>query len=184
MAKLYEGEKLKFPIEFYQPKRFLFYFLVLQILAVIFFVYDLFFPTPTHRGELPSFIKLLIAIYCAFFAWLILKQLQQTKPFFAIYKSQIVINRLFKEPKIILWENVKAVHISHDRFARLTFEKVNAELFERQEFIPLQYLKLNDTQLNSREVENIFRQVFDNAKNNLDKPIVYQKVKLKFWDWY
>ena len=38
MAKLYEGEKLKFPIEFYQPKRFLFYFLVLLILAVIFFV--------------------------------------------------------------------------------------------------------------------------------------------------
>lgn len=184
MAKLDEGEKLNFPIEFYQPKRFMLFILVLLILAVVFFIYDFFFPIPTHRGELPSIIKLIFAICCAFFAWLILQQLQQTKPFFAIYKNQVVMNMLFKEPKIILWENVKAIHASHDRFARLSFEKVNAELFERQEFIPLQYLKLHDTQLNSREVENILRQVFDNAKNNSNHPIIYQKVKLKFWDWY
>ena len=53
MAKLNDGEKLRFPIEFYPLKRNFVYVFILLLFVNGVLIFDLILPLPSHRGQLP-----------------------------------------------------------------------------------------------------------------------------------
>ena len=176
--------ELALPIKFYQQPRMLVFFAILCMIGLVFFGYDLIYPIDTHRGELPILIKIIIIIFCIGWDVILLKQLIDKKPLFTLNKQHISITQWFKEDIIIAYQDIEAIHISHDRHPRIVFERHNSKLFENQPAIPIGFLQINNQAVNTRQIEDVINQVFDNYKNTSHQVIYLNTIKQHFFDGY
>ena len=135
--------ELALPIKFYQQPRMLVFFAILCMIGLVFFSYDLIYPIDTHRGELPILIKIIIIIFCIGWDAILLKQLIDKKPLFTLNKQHISITQWFKEDIIIAYQDIEAIHISHNRHPRIVFERHNSKLYQTQQ---LQYCPFSSRQ--------------------------------------
>ena len=57
-------------------------------------------------------------------------------------------------------------------------------LFEKQPAIPIGFLQINNQAVNTRQIEDVINQVFDNYKNKAHQVIYLNPIKQHFFDGY
>lgn len=185
MAKLNDGEKLRFPIEFYSLKRNFVYVFILLLFVNGVLIFDLILPLPSHRGQLPFLVKIIFLLCCSYSLRLMFLAIKNPHPLLAILRDRVVVYGLGENPNSTYYfSKIKDIHFSFGKMPRMAIEEKSEKIFGEKKLLAISNVRLNDTLINSRELANVVQQVVDNAKNNSNNPIIYQKVKLKFLDWY
>lgn len=106
-------------------------------------------------------------------------------PLLAILRDRIVVYGLGKNPNSTYYfSKIKDIHFSFGNMPKMAIEEKSEKIFGEKKLLAIANVRLKGKLINSRELANVVQQVVDNAKNNSNHPIIYQKVKLKLLDWY
>lgn len=182
MAKKYLPKVLKFPIEFYRPKHIFAIFIVVFTAVLAIMIYDSIFSLAKNGVGLSLAFKLIGILFSIVMIVLFLKAFTQSKPIFRFETDKVIINQLLAKQVTVYYKEIKAIHFSHGRHARLGFERFDKNAFTKSDVVPIEFLKVDKVAVNSRQVENIVNQIFENFKNNAEKPIYLNSIKRKFFD--
>lgn len=181
MTKNSQPKILSFPIQFYRSKHMYAVFIVVFSAVLMIMIYDSFFPSK-NGVSLPIFFKLIGIPFSIGMVGLFLKAWIRSKPIFRFEDDKVIINQLLTNEVVILYQDIKVIHFSHSRHARIGFERFDKNAFTKSDVVPIEFLRIDNLVVNSRQVENIVNQVFENFQANTDKPIYLNPIRQRFFD--
>ncbi|WLF84885.1 hypothetical protein [Moraxella sp. ZY210820] len=152
-----------------------------MIFADVFFDYL----PPSHRGDLPFIIKLLMMLLTGGMTLIFMKKIMNSLPDIVLYADKIKLLNPFKSTyEEFQFSNLKNIEFSFGKHPMLyIYLKNQPRLSNAHKSYPMVYLKLNKQRLHSRQVADIIHQVFESYQNNTQQMIYLREVKKDFFDW-